>query len=61
MAKVVRNMAYLINDIRENCGVNSFLSNLMEFCEENCEGKKIMGRLTVNFTMLSKIYGEIMT
>jgi len=60
LAKVVRNLVYLGVDIRDNCQVNSFLENVIEFCEEHCDGKKMMTRLTMNFSTLSKIYQEIL-
>ena len=33
----------------------------MEFCEDHCDSKKLMTRLTMNFTTLSKIYAEIIS
>lgn len=59
MAKVIRNMAYLATDIKENCKVNQLLEDLMEFCEDHCDSKKMMTRLMMNFNTLSKIYAEI--
>jgi hypothetical protein len=60
LAKVIRNLVYLAVDIRDNCGVNQFLEDIMEFCEDHCDGKKIMSRLTMNFSTLSKVYQEMM-
>lgn len=60
MAKVIRNMAYLIQDVKENCKINKLLEDLMDFCEDHCDSKKLMTRLTMNFNTLSKIYAEIL-
>ena len=60
LAKVIRNLVYLVVDIRDNCRVNQFIEDMIEFCEDHCDGKKLMSRLTMNFTTLSKIYQEMM-
>lgn len=42
MAKSIRHLTLLIVDIRDNCRINKFLQDTMDFCEENCESKKLM-------------------
>ena len=53
-------MVLLVVDVKENCKVNEFATDLAEFCEDNCDGKKVMNRLMAQFANLSKIYSEIM-
>lgn len=38
-------MVLLVVDVKENCKVDDFMEELSIFCEDNCEGKKIMNRL----------------
>ena len=49
-------MVLLVVDVKENCKVTDFFDELFDYCEENCEGKKIMNRLMAQFTNLSKIF-----
>lgn len=60
LAQVVRDLVLLVVDVRDNCRVVEFIEDLNEYCEDNCEGKKIMNRLMAQFSNLSKIYSEIM-
>ena len=53
-------MVLLVVDVKDNCKVTEFFDELLDYCEDNCEGKKIMNRLMAQFTNLSKIYSEIM-
>jgi hypothetical protein len=61
LAKVIRNIVYLVRDMRQHCHINVLIDDMVDFCEDHCEGKKIMTRLTVNFSTLSKIYSEMIS
>ena len=55
-------MNHVINiDLTEKCYMRQMQSDLHEYCEDsgNCEGKKLMTRLMVNFNQLSNIFTKI--
>eukprot|EP00347_Sterkiella_histriomuscorum_P019393 403341800 len=59
-AKLIRNLLHIIAGVRSQCKVDSFLQDIMGFCEDHCEGKKIIQRLSQNFNKLSRVYKDIM-
>ena len=59
LVKVMTNSLHLIVNLRSQCRVDVFLQDVMEFCEDHCDSRKIISRLTANFNTLSKVSSEI--
>ena len=56
---IIRNFLNVIVDVRNTCQIMELIDDMSVFCEENCESKKLISRLTKNFTQLSKLSQEI--
>ena len=60
-SKIVRNLIYMALDIRAHCHLSLLIDDISLFCHSNCEGKRLVQRLTTKFTVLSNVYKELMT
>ncbi len=58
---MVQNLVKFTLDTRKNCQLSEFLEDIFTFCQENCEGRRLMTRVTAHFSKLSSIYNEIIT
>ena len=44
----MREISSLIGDVRENCGLDQVIGDMLKFCEKNCESKMLLGRVMMN-------------
>jgi hypothetical protein len=52
---IIRDLLTVAVDLRNTCRITELIEDVANFCREECEGKKIIGRLTKNFSILSKL------
>jgi hypothetical protein len=57
---IIRNLVTVVVDLRNTCRITDLIVDVSDFCREECEGKRIIGRLTKNLTTLSRLSQEIL-
>ena len=38
----------MIADVRKNCSLDKVITDMLKFCEKNCESKMLLGRVMMN-------------
>ena len=57
--EIIRYMITFVLDVRNTCRVTEIIEDVSRFCETKCEGRTLIGRVTRNLKLLSRISQEI--
>lgn len=52
---IIRSLLTVVVDVRNTCRITQIIEDVSLFCSEECEGKRMIGRITKNFSTLSKL------
>jgi hypothetical protein len=61
LARVLSEIHALVQDLRKNCYVDTFISDLVLFCKDECSPQKMMGRFAINFAAVGEEYYKLLT